>query len=293
MTISSDPLSAWLRWLEQQQPGTWATGDEDQKASMQQWQQWMAESLEQLADTLSNTADWQTALAAHVAAATEDAARIASLAASPPLLDPALLERLFGSQSSSHAFGEHSLASALFGHLSAWPALGLAAAREADWRDFQESIPAARRASERYARTLLAMMTSALEHWQAGLMEAAKPPTDPDILREQWLDALETAWQDMLKNPEHALHLLELNTSMERVQTCGARVADGIFRALGMPTREDLIGTQQRLHELRRKSNSGKLSMELAQLRSDMDDLRAELTALRSKTATAGSGDPQ
>lgn len=279
MSTSTDPLATWLGWLEQQQ----LKGSDDPQGAPAPWRLSLDQSLEDLARTLSDATDWQTTLATHVQEAAADASRLAASIPWPPVAELDWLTRLFRSDTELGNHGQGTLARGLFGQLSRWPALGLAAANEQDWHALQESLPAARSAWECYTRTLLAMMIDALARWKNGLEEMDGPPADAEQLREHWLNALEDAWQAMIEDPEHARRLLEFNMAMDRVRTCGARVADGMFRAFGIPTREDLQGTQRRLQEVRRKLRASDTATELAMLREDVKALQAEMAALRGR----------
>ncbi|MEX0730627.1 MAG: poly(R)-hydroxyalkanoic acid synthase subunit PhaE [Aquisalimonadaceae bacterium] len=290
MTTSTDPLAAWLRWFEQQQASTGTKETGGDQSTPEPWSKLLDESLGRFVHTLSNASDWQQCLAAHVNTAMQDAARLATSVTNPLAHEADWLKHFSAFRAPPHGNKDASLATELFGHVCTWPALGLAAADDGDWQAFQEAVPAFQGAGERYSEILFTMMATALTNWQKALESADSPPTDIDFIRQQWLDALESAWQTMLKNPEHTRRLRELNAAIDQLRTSGTRMANGMFRALGIPTREDLLGTQRRLQQVRRKINIMDQSTELAMLREDVAMLREDLAMLRRETAAANHG---
>lgn len=290
MTMSTDPLTAWLHQFQADHGAATEDSQRDDDRDTMAWHRVQDESLSRFAEALARSDDWRECVAAQVRTATVEAAGLAERLAKMSLPEEDWLGQLSRFWPGDTSDDELPFARDLFGGFPIWPALGLSSPDQADWEDARQAIPALRRASEQYSEQLLAMMSDALERWKAQLLADDKPCIEPEQLRQRWLNALEDAWQAMLKDPEHTRRLRELTMAVDRLRASAVRLSDNMLRPLGLPSRTDLLGTQQRLLEVRRRMRAMPPPGELEALRRDMDALRQEVAELRRGEPFNGKG---
>ena len=268
MDTTTDPVDIWLQWLR-------GFGNSAVGTGPQQWPTLLDESMHRLADELAEAPHWQDALASHVSGLVTETERTATALRQ-------LADAILNGMPPANPGAPPAPRTAMFAHLPLWPALGLAAGRQEDWQAMQRILPELRQAAECYCERVLRMMLDALERWHTDLRRYDdQGPPDAEHLRASWLDALDTCWQDMLADPQHTELLRRLNKAVYAFRRCGADLARTYLKAMGVATRDDLAGTQLRMHQLRRRLPVTDVSEELRELRAEVNTLRREVDSLR------------
>lgn len=266
-------LDQWLTWLQH------AGGDSG--AGQPPWQAGLHDAMRHLEQHLREQADWQNALGQQTTGLLdglrrhlEEADRI-----SQRLAD--WLQQIAGGEGAAAAAEPAALLGPL---LCQWPALGLTACRDREWRQLREALPEFQRAQRDYAICLLQMSEDAMRRWRDALTTSSEPP-DAERLEQAWLEALEAAWQELLQDPGYQVCLRRLNGALAILREAGGRLLEDLLQLFRLPTRRDMLSTQQRLHQLRRQMPDPALPAELARLHGEVRELRSELAALRRQVA--------
>lgn len=169
---------------------------------------------------------------------------------------------------------EHAMQWPLFGH-------GLGpGAREIDHcRKLQAALHDVLLASSRCSQHLATVCNLAFARWSTALTDqrADTDGTTPDAeaLLDSWLDCLSSAHDEALLSDAYQADLHALNQALHHARTEALPLLDPWFRQLGVASRKDLAGTQERLHQWRQAQQH-----ELSALRGEIAALRAEVSRL-------------
>ncbi|MCK8516192.1 hypothetical protein M0534_07620 [Methylonatrum kenyense] len=266
-------LDQWLTWLQH------AGGDTPDGQAP--WQGGLRAAMQQMAHHLRQQANWQDALSDQTRDLLDGLRHYVEEAdqVSRRLAD--WLQQVAGGSADP---GSPEAAALLGPLLCQWPALGLTACRDREWRQLREALPEFQRAQRDYGICLLQMSEDASRRWREDLTASDEPP-DAERLEQAWLAALESAWQELLQDPAYQRCLRRLNTALAALRDAGGRLLEDVLQMFRLPTRRDLLSTQQRLQQLRRQMPDPTVPVELAELQADVQRLRTELAALRRQVA--------
>ncbi len=165
------------------------------------------------------------------------------------------------------------------------PAFGMA-------REYQEQAQAYaaaqldyREAMAGYNALIAQAVESGISGFQAKLDERGEQGRGIENLRglyDLFVDALEEAYAEVALTEEFGRAYGKLVDSQSRLRLAGNQVVEQISRALGMPTRTEVDTLEQRVHQLRREAKNRSEHPALNELKSEVDQLRAELAALKA-----------
>lgn len=166
-----------------------------------------------------------------------------------------------------------NLASAILGGLGHWPALGIGSRQMERLRQLQDSLAAAAEAIADHNGTLMTMLDQAITDWQRRLSATTTDAApDQETLFEYWLASLDTAYERMLESDRHTSSLAAMNAALLKVRKDALPLLEPWFHSAGLATARDLAGTQNRMHEWRRRQEQ-----ELASLREAVAALEARV----------------
>ncbi len=266
-------LDQWLTWLQH------AGGETG--GGPPPWHAGLRDTMEHLARHLGEQADWQEALGRQTSGLLDGLRRYLAEADQVSQRTAEWLQQLTRGREDGAAPEPAALLGPL---LCQWPALGLTACRDREWRQLREALPQFQRAQRDYAICLLQMSEDAARRWRDE-MNADSGPPDAQALEQAWLTALEAAWQQLLQDPEYQQCLRRLNASLATLREAGGRLLEDLLQLFRLPTRRDLLAIQQRLQQLRRQMPDPTLPTEMASLYTEVQELRSELADLRRQVA--------
>jgi len=159
------------------------------------------------------------------------------------------------------------------------PALGPGAREIEHYRQLQTALEQALHAFARYNQRLADICNEAFAQWSASIIaEAANAEgraPEPDHLLDSWLDCLTTVYERALLSDAYQNELAAFNQALQQVREQALPLLEPWFKGLGLASRKDLAGTQERLHQWRRAQQQ-----ELVDLRTELDTLRARIDRL-------------
>lgn len=114
-------------------------------------------------------------------------------------------------------------------------------------------------------------------------LDARSAACDFNELYELWLTAGESAYEQTLASEAYSLALARLANASGALNAQIQEALDDTLKQLKLPTRRELTGTQQRLHELSRRQRASERAVptELDALKREMAELRAQIEQLR------------
>lgn len=168
-------------------------------------------------------------------------------------------------------------------HAARWPLFGPGlgpGAREVDHcRQLQAALQDVLLAASRCSQHLTNTYNLAFARWSTTLTDKMADPDsvmpDTEALLDSWLDCLSNVYDETLLSDAYQADLHALNQALHHARTEALPLLDPWFRQLGLASRKDLAGTQERLHQWRRAQQH-----ELSALRGEIDALRAEVSRL-------------
>ncbi len=276
--MSGDFVDQWLDWLRQQAGETPAGGPIP-------WQAGLHNAMQQIADELAKQSDWRKALQKQTEMLLADLQRSLDQANTASSQLAGWLTGLAGDKGD----GQMPDPAAMLGpFLCQWPALGLAACRDREWRQLRDALPQLQRAQADYGVCLLGMAEDALHTWHRQLLADDERP-DAETLEQVWLTVLEEAWQRLLRDPQHQDCLRRLNMTTGQLREAGGALLEDLLQMFHLPTRRDLLALRQRLQQVRRQLPDSDLTEELSELRAEIRTLRDEVSGLQRQVAAQRS----
>ena len=271
----------WQQWLQRLGAGTQAAlqgldpalADRDrQLAWMDAQREWLAamdSAMAALAADLRTAGDWPADICARLAALQRE---IHTRLETAEQQLPPDLQWLAGWFRSPEGTSRDGMADTVVAGFRQWPALGLTGQQARRVEALQTALVRALDALCDYNLSLRAMLDQALANWQRTLLRrtSTNPPDHSELL-DTWLSALGEAHEAMLESDEHTVRLATANAAVQQVRREAVPLLEPWFRGLGLATRKDLAGTQQRMLELRRQQDS-----EIRALRDELRALRQE-----------------
>ena len=190
-------------------------------------------------------------------------------------------------------------AQALGGTLPHLPKLGLLQHRQIEVERAVDALEKFRVAYLEYLGILESVTLEILDRWTTELVARTfdeDESTGLHSLYELWIEIGESAYERALGTEEYADTLSAMiNAAMEVLRSTQAMI-DTLTTLFNLPNRRDLISTQRRLHELRRRhfqlsdeleaADAESLRREVASLRKEVDALRVQGRPGRRSTRT-------
>jgi hypothetical protein len=159
------------------------------------------------------------------------------------------------------------------------PALGPGAREIEHCRQLQTALEQALQAFARYNQRLADIGNEAYAQWSASIIAGAAgadaQPPDPNQLLDSWLDCLTSVYERALLSDAYQNELSAFNLALQQVRAQALPLFEPWLKSLGLASRKDLAGTQERLHQWRRAQQQ-----ELLDLRTELDTLRARIDRL-------------
>lgn len=163
------------------------------------------------------------------------------------------------------------------------PRLGMLQYRQQQLEGASAALEELRAAQERYLQLLKQIADGAIEEFRAALQARQQQEMELKELYGLWLNAGEAAYERVLTGEPYAQALGQLANASSGVLHQFQEAVDDALELFNLPTRREMISTQQRLHEMRRGQRAGQRALdELREMREEMEDLRAEVERLRS-----------
>jgi len=174
------------------------------------------------------------------------------------------------------------------------PAFGMA-------REYQEQAQAyakakidSHEANARYNALMLQSIESGIERFQSKLDERGEQGRGIENMRglyDVFIDALEESYAEMALTEDFGRAYGAMVDAQSRLKLSTNQAVEQITRSLGMPTRSEVDTLEKRLHEVRRAAKKQAEHPALNELKSEVDELRAELAALKAAHGVGGHDD--
>jgi len=180
------------------------------------------------------------------------------------------------------------------------PALGYARESQEQHQKFARLMLEYEQAMSEYQAGFGGLGARSMEAFKKRLEDRAQKDGPVNSIREVfniWVDACEEVYADYAMSDEYARRYGRMVNALMAVKHQGAQLVDEWLEAMNMPTRGDLGTVQRRLHDtradyqrLRVQSESMRAEMDaMAGLGSEVEELRAEMAELRKQLKAVAS----
>ncbi|HEX5514971.1 MAG TPA: poly(R)-hydroxyalkanoic acid synthase subunit PhaE [Gammaproteobacteria bacterium] len=145
-------------------------------------------------------------------------------------------------------------------------------------------------ARDAYLKLLQQAADGAVERFATMLRSPRQEQQNARQLYQDWLEAAETAYEEILDSEDFAAATGRLTNAWSELLLVLQDNLDGALSAAGLPTRRELSETQAQLHELRQQQRTRE-----RQFRAELDALRehvANLTTAASPSRSRGKAKP-
>jgi class III poly(R)-hydroxyalkanoic acid synthase PhaE subunit len=144
--------------------------------------------------------------------------------------------------------------------------------------------------SARYHGLLQKVNAQGIERLQVMLTQHGEPGKQVESLKalyDLWVDAMEEAYAEMALSEEFREVFGAMVNAQMQVRKLQQQQTEQICRELGIPTRSEVDSLGQRLQQMRRELKTRGQEIEAAADTSTVDDLQAEIAALKRELAAS------